>query len=248
MLRIAVCDDTKKDIEILKENMAIARADMQSVDELEFICFECGEDIVKKIADEHEKYDVIIMDVQLGGMTGKEAVKAIRDIDKEVVICIMSRNELPIPSDFKLDTYRYIMKDDNKEDIMDDIKSILEEAMRKIYNRYIFMNTDIEYRKFDINNILYISKIKYGCEVHAINENADIIIVRDRLKELEVRLKECGFEYAHSSYMVNYRKIAAFIESGKALKLDNGEILNISRNHKKDFMKGHIIMNTREKP
>lgn len=245
-MRIAICDDTNEDIDILKERLYIAKENLGLVEMLEIKTFNSGEDIIDSIIKERQVYDLIIMDVQLGGMSGKEAIRVIREREKEVVVCIMSRNETPIPSDFKLDTYRYIMKDDEEVQIIEDLESLLTESMRRIYLKYIFLNTENEYRKFDVNNILYVSKLKHSSELHTINEGSDIFIIKERLKEIEIRLRECGFEYAHNSYMVNYRKINAFIDNGKAIRLDNGEILNISRSNKNEFIKGHMKLNTRE--
>ena len=45
--------------------------------------------------------------------------------------------------------------------------------------------------------------------------------------------------------MINYRAIIAFMDYGKSVKIENGEVLGISRRYKETFIEGHLEENKR---
>lgn len=236
MINIAICDDTKEDIERVKQIIAELEDSSETEDFCRLYEYTSGETFIEDTANVH--FDAVIMDVQLGGITGKQAAAAIRDMDKEVVICIISGNEVPCPKDFKINPYRYIMKDEDISIIKQDICSVLKEAHRKKNAVYLFCHTKDQMIRIALSDILYISKIKYGSEVHTLENSYKI---KEHLKEFQDVLMSNGFGMAHNSYLVNYRRIVRFFENDKALELENGELLNISRNHKEEFLRGHAM-------
>ena len=244
MIRIAVCDDVKQDMENITKYIRIAEVKLRIKEKIEIAYYFSGEDIVAAVKEEPEKYHIIIMDVQLGGITGKRAAREIRKLNSDVIICIMTRNDMPVPADFRLNAYRYIMKDDSQEAIIRDMKSTLEECCRLNSRKHIFLQTAQGSIRVNIRDIMYISKLKRGSQVHLRDDS--IISVKECVPELQEKLGDMGFAMAHNSYMVNYSAVTAFIDHGKVVRVENGEELNVSKKYKDSFMRGHFKINCRD--
>lgn len=248
MINIAICDDMITDIEKVKKIISkIAEKELLHVSYYIFE-FNSGEDFLKAVQKNH--FDAVFMDVQLDGISGKKAANLLREKDKKMVLCIISRNEMPTPGDFELDTYRYIMKDDQDDSIYQNIYSVLKEAARRkeipcVYCHIKSGNEEM-IKKVELDDIYYVSKLKYGSEVHIKDRT---YLLKEPLKNIMDLLCRNGFGMAHNSYMVNYRKIAGFISQNKnkALKLENGEILNISRSYREKFMQDFFKLHERGK-
>lgn len=246
MIDIAICDDVNTDIETVKQIISnISERELLHVS-YHIFEFNSAEAFLKATQKNH--FDAVFMDVQLDGISGKEAANLLRAKDEKMVLCIISRNVMPAPGDFELDTYRYIMKDDNYENIYQNIYSVLKETIRRKEIPYLYGHIKSENRelvkKIELDDIYYISKLKYGSEVHLEDET---YVLKEPLKNIIDLLCRNGFGMAHNSYMVNYRKIVGFISQNKnkALKLENGEILNISRSYREKFMQDFFKLHER---
>lgn len=121
----------------------------------------------------------------------------------------------------------------NESEIADIVKSLRNKnqiIMRGVYNK-----TNI---KIKLSDITYIQKERRGCIIHVIREKSENdfdgkLIIRDKLDKIYLRLKEFGFEYAHSSYIVNIEHVDECDK--RQLKLDEGIKLDISRSKSKQF-------------
>ena len=82
MPKIAVCDDEKESVIRLKE-MILSSGIPAEID-----CYESGESLTKS----GRNYDIIFLDIDMGGMNGIETAKIIRGKDKNVKIIYV--NEL----------------------------------------------------------------------------------------------------------------------------------------------------------
>ena len=102
--------------------------------------------------------------------------------------------------------------------------------MRGVHNK-----TNI---KIKLSDITQIQKERRGCVIHVSREKSENdfdgkLIVKDKLDKIYLRLKEFGFEYAHSSYIVNIEHVDKCDK--RQLKLDEGINLDISRSKSRQF-------------
>lgn len=114
--------------------------------------------------------------------------------------------------------------------IVKNLRNKNEIIMRGVYNK-----TNI---KIKLSDITYIQKERHGCIIHVIGEKSENdfdgkLIVREKLDKIYLKLKEFGFEYAHSSYIVNIEHVDECDK--RQLKLDEGINLDISRSKSKQF-------------
>ncbi len=104
---------------------------------------------------------------------------------------------------------------------------------------YIVFNTGKAIKRILVGSIVYISKSKNGCELWFATGGGtfDSVHITNSIHDYEDKLLSAGFRYAHNSYMVNYYYIREI--NGDILVLNNGDMLNISRSKKKEFVEGY---------
>ena len=100
--------------------------------------------------------------------------------------------------------------------------------------KYFIVEDDGMYQKIDIDEILYFSIIRRGCEIHILqNGTGKILRTRKRIQEIEEELRREYFCRIHKSFLVNPRYITEVKKS--EIKMDNNEILSVSKARRKTF-------------
>ena len=85
-----------------------------------------------------------------------------------------------------------------------------------------------------IDEILYFSIIRRGCEIHILQNGAGKILrTRKRIEEIEAELRREYFCRIHKRFLVNPRYITEVKKS--EIKMDNNEILSVSKAKRKTF-------------
>ena len=102
------------------------------------------------------------------------------------------------------------------------------------FEKYFIVEDDGMYQKIDIDEILYFSIIRRGCEIHILqNGTGKILRTRKRIQEIEEELRREYFCRIHKSFLVNPRYITEVKKS--EIKMDNNEILSVSKARRKTF-------------
>lgn len=233
MYHIAICDDDKRFISYIKRIIKQARGEENY--EIHFYEYYSGEDFLSNI-DGVISYDLLILDMQLGGIDGDETAKVFRKKFPDSVLVFCSGVQLPTVKSFKATPFRYLLKSYSDEEFTMEMKEILEEVRNNSKELFIighYRNKNIRVR---IRNILYIENAKRGSRVIVTpkSEEANFeetILVDEKLRDLSEMFEELFF--AHSSYIVNINHVE-YVD-GNELILDNGESLSISRAYQKTF-------------
>lgn len=228
--KIAICDDDRMSMEALK---AIVTKIIGA--KAEFYEYSSGEELLKNIGEEHQ---LIILDVGLGGINGFETAEKVREDNKDAVLVFCSGEFDPTPEAIKVVPYRYLKKQYPKELMEQELTSAIK-RVGEIFDREALVTRDREGNlcRLPIRQIAYIAKAKRGCMVHLLGESKrepKEYIVRKRLEELFEELATCGFDWPHSSYIVNMRLIAQM--NDKELLLNDGVKLSVARSKYKYFV------------
>lgn len=228
---IAICDDDSSYIDYMQgliKELFSGKA--------EFYIYHSGEELLDDVDVMH---DAVFLDIQMHGIDGTETARVLRETNKRAVLAFCSGAVNPTPESIKMTPYRYILKQYDDERIRKDVSEILDKMTKSYKEEYVVVESPDEVMRIYINDIIYITKAKYGSKVHLIEPSKygdkRAFFSPKHLKELHKSLVNCGFEFAHDSYLVNCRWVNEF---GKTfLKLENGEELNIARSKHLDFQK-----------
>lgn len=154
--------------------------------------------------------------------------------NKDLILVFVSGIYLPIPESFCVQPYRYLLKQSNPSEIQRELGTILTYTKEHKGKKYFIVEDDGMYQKIDIDEILYFSIIRRGCEIHILqNGTGKILRTRKRIQEIEEELRREYFCRIHKSFLVNPRYITEVKKS--EIKMDNNEILSVSKARRKTF-------------
>ena len=225
VIKIGICDDDKNFRTLLAE--AIRREDSES-----FIYeYSTGETLIQ---DEENDLDLLFLDIQLPGISGNKASEIMKKKNKDLILVFVSGIYLPTPESFCVQPYRYLLKQSNPSEIQRELGTILTYTKEHKGKKYFIVEDDGMYQKIDIDEILYFSIIRRGCEIHILqNGTGKILRTRKRIQEIEEELRREYFCRIHKSFLVNPRYITEVKKS--EIKMDNNEILSVSKAKRKTF-------------
>lgn len=234
MLRIAICDDDQEFLRYLKRKIIGLIADQT---ELEFFEYRSGKDLLKGLQSEKEM-DALFLDVQLPDMDGYMAAREFRQKYNSTVLVFCSGVCAPTPEFFKVTPYRYLLKQYSDGRFENELREVFEYVFRKQEQPFVWGIFEKTMYKLTLDDILYISIAKRGCTIHLmpnsyLGKKTESMSTPLKLAELYPSIRDCGFAYAHNSYVVNMK----YIMKRNMVELEMlGEIkLTISRSKVKDF-------------
>ena len=230
-MRIAVCDDDS----VLRDNLHKSILAFDSLpSETSIAKFSDGHSLV----DAHSKqpYNIIFLDIQMGGLSGLEAGALIRDIDQKVLIILVTSYEQFMQKAFKIETFDYITKPYEDKDI----HAVLKRALRKHIDQYrsICLTWRGATHKVKHSDIIYIKIDNRHLNFITTDEDAEIKCI-GKLDEYERELAPHGFFRCHKSYLVNMDFISSVANDKIVVKhsaLENDHVINISSRKRKEFL------------
>lgn len=231
MYHVAICDDDKVFISYIKNIIYQAKGinDWQC----KFHEFVSGEELINELC-EKVHYDLLILDMELGGIDGDEAARLFRERYKDAILVFCSGVRGPSVKSFRATPFRYLLKSFTDAQMIQEINEIFAEIEKRATKRYIIGHYRSNIIKVDVQNILYIENAKRGSRI-IVCENSDEakfvgqILVKDKLESLVEKYPE--LVWAHSSYIININHVDKIIDNDAYL--DNGERLSISRPYQK---------------
>lgn len=224
-MKIAICDDSLEYRSIIKSNLkCFYRVENFSCHE-----FTCSEELL--YAYKHgDKFDIIFLDVEMGGVNGVDAGVQIRKYDdKVIIIFVSSYPKYAIPA-YDCEAFYFIVKpiDSHKFD------EVLHKAIDKykLLHQYYIIKNRGEVIKLPVNQILYIEIYRKHLIFHTASGNYETI---GKISEALDKLKPYGFCQVHQGYLVNMNHINGF--SNYDVIIDNGEKVMISVRKKSEVLK-----------
>ncbi len=117
-----------------------------------------------------------------------------------------------------------------------ELKVAVQEVKKKLIEPVVLGTWKYNAVQLRLDEILYISIARNGSNIY-VNpkiikyEFENHLTSKKKLLELYLLLKDCGFEYAHNSYIVNLNHIKR--KTIKELELSDGTVLSIARSKEK---------------
>lgn len=237
MYNIVICDDDKGYIDELRK---IIESVNQYNRKLHFFEFYSGEDLLNKMPFD---IDILFLDIQLGGRNGNEIALELYNRGFRGVLVQVSGIYMPTPETIRISPYRYILKNDFQEQIIQDIEAAFEEADRQKTSIAIEASYLREPVIITIRDITYFTHHRKGSVVHLSKSShyaSKIIdgqlITQYTFSELLEMLHPVGFALPHNSYIVNMRYIKECRFKNLEICIeDEAASFSIARNKKEEF-------------
>ncbi len=184
----------------------------------------------------NKKVDLIFLDINMPEISGISFAKSINNSIK--IIFTTAYREYAIDG-FDLHAVDYLLKPISFERLLSSINNYFEiyhkvvavKTAEPSQNDFIFVRSDRRMKKINFSDIHYIESYSDYIKIHC---NSAIIVSRETISNIEVKLPQYQFMRIHRSYIISISKIDSF--SNEEIVLNNKSI-PISRNYKLEVLK-----------
>lgn len=223
MIKIAVCDD---DPEAVQTHIRVVKQCLEQCGAIgEVFSYVRGDNLLYDITEDRFYFDLILLDIEMPGVSGMKAAEKIRPFLPEVrIIFITSHMEYAIDA-FELSVFRYVPKDDADRRLAQAIQDAVRLLLLEEGKSYT-IRTSSRLEKIPCKNILYLERDGKNT---AIVTADGISRVRKSLQQVQKELASEEFIYIDRGRIVNMIHIMK-IQNGMAV-LKNGASLPVSRSH-----------------
>ncbi len=217
-MKIAICDDEPSFLIQLKEllNDCCGATDKLMIEE-----FSSGEELLADFSP--NKYDAIILDIEMVGISGIDAAQQIRRSDSGVIIAFLTSHQEFAIHGYEVNAFRYILKGQPEQMFRRQLMSIIGEYHQTHISYPIQCKNELH--NISVSSILYFEVFKRTIVLHTEKQQYEYY---GRLSDIEKDSRLIGFIKPHKSYYVNL----SFIESVKPTEIvmKNGSVIPLSRN------------------
>lgn len=227
-MRIALVDDDKTQIEFLKYCIG---KELYSLGDRGYKIseFESGESFIASFKE--GLYDLIVLDIYMGELTGMEVAYRIRNVDENVIIAFCTSSNEFASESYEVNAKHYLRK------------PITEESVSKMFRRF---DLDLIERNRVINlpdgksvmlrKILYTEYNNHSVCIHLSDDDCH------RLRISQGNLEELLSVHGHfcSPYkgtVVNFYAVESLTED--SVKLIDGTVLPLTRRRQKEFKEAY---------
>ncbi|NLG02240.1 MAG: response regulator transcription factor [Clostridia bacterium] len=235
-MRIAICDDEKKDLTHMYEMVTHyfeTHSDMQTA---EIDCFETAADIMN-----HLDYDIYILDILIGDDSGLKVAKTIRNVSgmKCEIIFTTSSSDFALAA-FSVYARQYLLKPVKQQELENVLTTIIKNKEIPEKQSLFSVKTAEGMRELDTNKIIcveYTARIihfhmQQGALIQSIYIRSSF---EDSIKEL---LKLQNYMQTHKSFAINMDYVKEY-HQGEIL-LQNGMLIPVSRSNAKTVKRQYL--------
>ncbi len=112
-----------------------------------------GQEAIKKVVQEPNRYDIIMLDIRLPGKNGIEVLREIREINSEIAVIMMTAYESleTAVQAIREGAYDYLIKPVGVDELLISVERALERKLLRLEN--IYLRKEVEDRYFFANII-----------------------------------------------------------------------------------------------
>ncbi|MCM1988917.1 LytR/AlgR family response regulator transcription factor [Oceanirhabdus seepicola] len=224
MLNIAICDDENIQTNSLKKVVS-CYLELKGI-EYKINEFSNGEALITAI--NKNSFDIIFLDIEMGGINGVETAKEIRKTQKHSIIIFVTAYSDFVFQGYEVKALNYILKPYKDEKIIQVLQSALDELI-SIQDVFYIIETKSGTQKINLSETCYF--VSDRRKVCAVTSHGNIEFY-EKLNILENQLPSF-FIRIHQRYLVNLNYINAV--EGKSATV-NGENLPVSRTYNQNLV------------
>ena len=176
------------------------------------------------------RFDIILMDIEMGLMNGMEAAERIRELDEKVIIIFVTNLAQYAIQGYKVNALDYILKPITYIPFSQTLKKAVKTLDGK-QEVFITIRLKEGARKIRASEINWIESRGHRLTFHL--EGMDLETTVYSMKEMAGQLKDDGFMCCNSGTLVNLRKISGIRNGSIVVGEDE---LSVSRGRKAEFM------------
>lgn len=228
-MRIAICDDEEV---FNRQTVELINSMLAKPTECDIITCLSGEELLEKYKT--ERFDIIFLDIEMGGMNGMDTAREIRKTDENVIIVFLTSYQEFAPDGYEVNAYRYLIKNQPAYIYEKQFKSIFDEYSQK--HKCFMINDRNDKICIHLKDICFFEVMNKNVTVHTVVKSYEYI---GKLSNIEEQLQnDDSFIRTHKSYIVNVAQIDTIRNFDILMK--NSENALMSRNLKKSVVDKYI--------
>ncbi len=218
-MRIAICDDEQKDLDIL----TLLLEEYNSADSLEVSAFYSGQSLLSSTCE--TTYDIVVLDIEMPQLNGYDTALRLLQAEQKPIVIFLTNSMAYTLRGYGV-AFRYLAKPIVKQQLY----SALDAAIREILaNRFVFFVDGMSH-VLRMDEIYYLEVFNHHIVLHTVDAE---YAFRSSLKEIMQQLPLGYFGLPHQSYLINFAHIKT--ASNKEIYLTNGVRIPVSRRKQRDF-------------
>ena len=190
MRKIAICDDSKLDRQLLKVVIQIYFENNE--EEFKIFEYELGDNLLDDI-----EVELLFLDIIMNGTNGMKIARKLRDIQFKAPIIFLTAYAYYAVESYEVQAAGYLLKpyDTNK------LTLLLDEVLQRSVQKRIAVKVKKQHRYLEINDIMYAESDKHVLNIHL--KDSRVIQTTEKLSELKKTINSKRFIRCYQSYLVN---------------------------------------------
>lgn len=220
-MRVALCDDSNIFRNDVKNKV---EAYFNSLD-LMIYEYESGESLLKAL--QILSFDLLILDIEMGGIDGLETAKRIRESGSDMPIILLTSHTEFAMDGYELGVYRFLSKPVQEGKLYDALDSIIQKLGDE---KKVMLRVDGEDILVKVNDIMYISASNVYLDVVTKDR---IFLIRKKLKDMLSELPGDIFLQVHRSNIVNVNHVKSITNA--EVVMQNGKKISATKQKAADL-------------
>lgn len=224
MLRIAIVEDEESQRGQLADGVRGVLCGLES----ELVCMDGAAPLLERYAA-GERFDLLLLDIQLPGMDGMSAAARVREFDADVLIVFITSMAQYAVQGYKVDALDFLVKPVTHE-VLD---ACLARALRRLRKREpasLSVRSGGSLRIVPVSSILYAESREHRTLLRTREEE---IPCAGSLGSLEEALIPHGFFRCHAAFVVSIAQVER-LEGGDVLV--GGQRVPLSKHRRRQFL------------
>ena len=234
MLRIAICDDDKRLLEVLEREVRSWAKERQEICSVElFITAEA----FLFAWEEKKDMDVLLLDIEMPGMDGMELARLLRGKGDRTEIIFVTGIPDYAPEGYDLEAVSYLVKPVKRERLCTALDRAREKAGRR--NAILAPVCAGELERIYVSDICFLEGA--GHETILRKRDGANIVCKARLQELEQELQEKSeaFFKPHRSYLISLDHVERITK--KEIQMEGGILIPIARGNWESLNRAYVL-------
>jgi len=229
-INIAICDDEHQQTEYIK--MLVSKWAEENNIKINISMFDSAENF-KSAWNDSKNFDILLLDIEMGGQNGIELARDLRKIDESLIIVFITAFTDYISNGYEVSALHYLVKPIKENKLFETLDKAYKNLMQA--KKFLIVNSERKDCRILFDNILYIEAFKHYVTIVTVNGSE--YEVRRNISDIENDLDNSFFK-CQRSYIVMIKHIQHI--SKTEVLLDNGKTISLSRNIYKDLYKAFI--------
>ena len=243
MLRVAICEDVLSELQMQKQ--IIHSIMLRLSKNIKIFCFQSGEELIMEI-DATGNMDIILLDVEMSGISGIETARIIRERDVRAILIFVSCHNQYCKEMIGVQPYAFIDKPVSEEKLEKILRRVLETHLN-FNDGYCFSYHKKQYN-IPLAQIRFFQSDKRIIRINTMQTKLPVqeYLFYGKLEEVERSILETNVKFLRirKSLLVNSKFIKEY--SADKVILDDGLEVEISKKYK-DNVRRHYVAMLRDK-